>query len=181
MDAFSSFVVDDFALIRKVIKEGRPVVIAVNKWEAVKEPFRYKAKNYLLKQIEQSLGEIHGDPLVFISAKLNRGLDEMLDRVVTVYDKWNTRVSTGLLNDWLENFKKLQTLPKAEDHALKINYLIQARVRPPHFIFFVNAKYLFAGHYERFLLRNLAKEFKMDGVPLRLTIRSSNNRENKHV
>jgi predicted GTPase len=51
MDAFSSFVVDDFALIRKVIKEGRPVVIAINKWEAVKEPFRYKAKNYLLKQI----------------------------------------------------------------------------------------------------------------------------------
>jgi GTP-binding protein len=75
MDAFNSFVVDDFALIRQVIKEGRPVVIVVNKWEAVKDTYRYKAKNYLLKQIEQSLGEIHGDPLVFVSAKLSTGID----------------------------------------------------------------------------------------------------------
>lgn len=44
-------VLDDFALIRSVIKEGRPVVIAVNKWEAIKEEYKYKAKNYLLKQI----------------------------------------------------------------------------------------------------------------------------------
>jgi predicted GTPase len=56
MDAFSSMVLDDFSLIRAALKEGRPVVIAVNKWEAVKENFRYKAKNFLLKQIEQQLG-----------------------------------------------------------------------------------------------------------------------------
>lgn len=64
-------------------------------------------------------------------------------------------------------------------HTLNISYLIQARVRPPHFIFFVNTKSLFISHYERFLMRNLAKEFQMDGIPLRATIRSSNNRENK--
>lgn len=103
----------------------------------------------------------------------------MLDRIVATYDKWNVRISTGMLNDWLENFKKLQTLPKDEDHSLRINYMIQARVRPPHFVCFVNAKHLFAGHYERFLMRNLAQEFKLDGVPLRLTLRSSNHRENK--
>ena len=84
-----------------------------------------------------------------------------------------------MLNDWLENFKKLQELPKDNEHILKINYLIQARVRPPHFIFFLNSKKLFEPFYERFLLRNLAKEFKMDGIPLRLTLRSTNNRENK--
>ena len=51
MDAYSSMVLDDFSLIRSVLKEGRPVIIAVNKWEVVKEEFRYKAKNYLQKQI----------------------------------------------------------------------------------------------------------------------------------
>lgn len=136
-------VIDDFALIRAVIKEGRPVVIAVNKWEAIKEEFKYKAKNYILKQIEKHLGELHGNPLVFVSAKLGMGLPDLLDRVLGCYDKWNTRISTGLLNDWLDRFKKLQHLPKDREHTLRINYLIQARVRPPHFIFFLNAKGLF--------------------------------------
>ena len=143
MDAFSSMVLDDFSLIRSVIDEGRPVVIAVNKWEVLKEQFRYKAKNYLRKQIEKKMGYLHGDPLVFVSAKLNMGLPELLSKVVTGYDKWNTRISTGMLNDWLNNFKKLQELPKDNEHMLKINYLIQARVRPPHFIFFLNSKKLF--------------------------------------
>jgi GTPase len=75
MDSFSSFVINDFTLIKKVIEQGRPVVIAVNKWEAIKDPFRYKAKNYLAKQLEKNLGELHGNPLVFISAKMGMGLD----------------------------------------------------------------------------------------------------------
>jgi GTP-binding protein len=75
MDAFSSMVVDDFALIRTVLEEGRPVVVAVNKWEAVKENFRYKAKNYLARQIERGLGELHGDPLVYVSARMGVGLE----------------------------------------------------------------------------------------------------------
>ena len=176
MDAYSAMVIDDFSFIKSVIKEGRPIIIAVNKWEVIKDQFRYKAKNYLLKQIQKKLGQLHGNPLVFISAKMGIGLTDLLSKVIGCYDKWNTRISTGLLNDWLDNFKKLQELPKDNQHTLKINYLIQARVRPPHFIFFINTRGLFEPYYERFLLRNLAKEFKMDGIPLRLTLRSTNNR-----
>lgn len=51
-------------------------------------------------------------------------------------------------------------------------------MRPPHFIFFVNSKNLFMKHYERFILRNLATEFAMDGIPLRITLRSTNHRDN---
>ena len=98
---------------------------------------------------------------------------------MTSYDKWNRRISTGLLNDWLDRFKKLQQLPKDQERSLKINYLMQARVRPPHFVCFINSKKRFEGHYERFLLRNLAQEFGMDGIPLRVTLRSTNNKENK--
>jgi GTP-binding protein len=119
------------------------VVIAVNKWEIVKEPYRYKAKNYLNKQLEKHLGELHGDPFVFISAKIGFGMPELLEKVISSYDKWNTRISTGLLNNWLEKFKKLQQMPRDNEHTLKINYLIQARVRPPHFVFFLNSRDLF--------------------------------------
>jgi len=63
--------------------------------------------------------------------------------------------------------------------TLKINYLIQARVRPPHFIFFVNNKKLFKENYMRFITQNIADEFKMEGIPLRLSLRSTNNKENE--
>ena len=61
---------------------------------------------------------------------------------------------------------------------MKINYIIQARVRPPHFIFFVNKKLIFKNNYLRFLLKNIAEEFQLDGIPLRHTLRSTNNKEN---
>ncbi len=135
----------------------------------------------MFKQIDENLGHLlHGHPVVFVSAKMNDGLDTMIDSIINTYDKWNTRISTGLLNNWLEKFKKLDNLPKDSEATLRINYLIQARVRPPHFIFFVNNKKLFKDNYMRFLTENVAKEFKMDGIPLRVTLRSTNNRENKH-
>lgn len=63
--------------------------------------------------------------------------------------------------------------------TLKINYLIQARVRPPHYIFFVNNKAMFKDNYLRFVAKNLAEQFQMDGIPLRHSLRSTNNKENK--
>lgn len=101
LDAFSAFKIDDFKLIQRVIEEGRPVIIVVNKWEVIKQQYKYKAKNYLMKQIDTHLGQLHGYPIVFVSAKLSNNLDLMMDKIVTTYDKWNSRISTGLLNNWL--------------------------------------------------------------------------------
>lgn len=81
----------------------------------------------------------------------------MMDGIINAYDKWNSRISTGMLNDWLTKFKKLDNLPKDKEMTLKINYLIQARVRPPHFIFFVNSKNIFKDNYLRFLTENMAR------------------------
>ncbi len=57
---------------------------------------------------------VHGHPIVFVSAKLNEGIDSMIDNIIIAYDKWNSRISTGLLNNWLQKFKKLDNLPKDE-------------------------------------------------------------------
>lgn len=69
-----------------------------------------------MKQLDTNLGELNGHPLVFVSAKMGSGLNELMDKIIVTYDKWNTRVSTGLLNDWLDKFKKVDNLPKEDDH-----------------------------------------------------------------
>ena len=94
---------------------------------------------------------------MFVSAKMVTNIDQMMDKIVTTYDKWNKRVSTGLLNNWLEKFKKVDNLPKDTECTLRINYIIQARVRPPQFIMFVNKKEIFKNNYMRFLMKNMAR------------------------
>ena len=101
MDAFNAFRVDDFVLINRVIEEGRPIIIVVNKWEAIKEQYKNKARQFLMTQLDKNLGQLHGHPIVFVSAKMALNIDQMMDKIITTYDKWNKRISTGLLNNWL--------------------------------------------------------------------------------
>jgi GTP-binding protein len=65
-----------------------------------------------MSQIDKNLGGLHGHPIVFVSAKMLLNIDNLMDKIITTYDKWNKRISTGLLNNWLEKFKKLDNLPK---------------------------------------------------------------------
>jgi GTP-binding protein len=78
--------------------------------------------------------------VVYISVKTNEGVDRLMDEVLKIYERWNCRVSTGLLNDWLRRFKKLDNLPIDGNNQLKVRYIVQAKVRPPTFVAFVNNK-----------------------------------------
>ena len=70
-----------------------------------------------------------------------------MESVLKMYDQWNLRISTGMLNNWLEKFSKLDNLPKDGCENLKIRFVVQAKVRPPTFIVFVNNKELMKGNY----------------------------------
>lgn len=80
-----------------------------------------------------------------------------MDAVLKVYERWNRRISTGLLNDWLRRFKKLDNLPVDGNNQLKIRYVVQAKSRPPTFVAFVNNNQLFKENYLRFMRGNLVE------------------------
>ena len=85
-------------VVKKVLDEGRAVVIAANKWDLVEDKFKKKAVKWMEKQLEKGLGQAKGVPLAYVSAKSGIRIDKILDEVMRVYEKWNTRVSTALLN-----------------------------------------------------------------------------------
>jgi GTP-binding protein len=91
-------------IIKKVLDEGRAVVIAANKWDLVEDKYKKKAVKWMEKQLEKHLGQAKGVPLAFVSAKTGLRVDRIMDEVMRVYEKWNTRVSTGLLNKWMYAF-----------------------------------------------------------------------------
>lgn len=91
-------------LVKNVVDEGRAVVIVANKWDLVDDKFKKKAVKWMDKQLERGLGQAKGIPICYVSAKSGQRTDRIMDEVLRVYEKWNTRVSTGLLNKWLWAF-----------------------------------------------------------------------------
>jgi GTP-binding protein len=104
IDSMEAFTSADMSLVKMVLDEGRAVVIIANKWDLVDEKYKKKAVKWMEKQLEKGLGQAKGIPIAFISAKTGQRADKVMNEVLRVYEKWNTRVSTGLLNKWMHAF-----------------------------------------------------------------------------
>ena len=100
-------------------------------------------------------------------------VERIMDEVMRVYEKWNTRVSTHLLNKWMMAFAKIQQMPSVEGRFLKMRYIMQIKVRPPTFFLYVNDKRLIDEDFERFMRNSIAKEFGFEGVPVRILVRDN--------
>jgi GTP-binding protein len=172
VDAMNAFRVKDLEIIQQSAKEGRGLILFVNKWDMVDEKWHAKAKRYMQQQISHAMGSERSAPLIFASALKGEGVDNLMDLVLGVYENWNARISTGMLNDWLQRFKKLsendyESLVKRQT-ILKIRYVTQIKSRPPTFAVFVNNVEFFKPHILKFIKTKLVEEFKLQGVPIRL-------------
>lgn len=112
IDAMQAFTAVDMQIIDKVIEEGRAVVVVANKWDLIDDKYKKKAVAWMEKQLGKGIGTAKGIPMSFISAKAGIRVDNIMHEVMRVYEKWNTRVSTGLLNKWIYEFNKVQRMPQ---------------------------------------------------------------------
>lgn len=173
IDAMEAFTAADMAVIRKVVDEGRAIVVAANKWDLVEDRYKKKAVKWMEKQLEKGLGHAKGVPIAYISAKTGMRTDRIMDEVMRVYEKWNTRVSTGLLNKWLQAFSRVQQMPSDMGRTLKLRYIMQIKTRPPTFFIYVNDRHLLDETFERFLRNSIIEEFGFEGAPVRILVRDS--------
>lgn len=112
IDSMNAFTSVDMQIIDKVLEEGRGLVIIANKWDLVDDRYKKKAVQWMEKQLARGLGQAKGIPIAFVSAKTGTRVDNIMGEVMRVYEKWNTRVSTGLLNKWIYEFNKVQRMPQ---------------------------------------------------------------------
>ena len=172
VDAMNAFRVKDLDIIQRSAKEGRGLILFVNKWDLVDDKWHAKAKRYMQQQVSHAMGSERGAPLIFGSALKGEGVNNLLDLVLGVYENWNVRISTGMLNDWLQRFKKItendyESLVKKQT-ILKIRYVTQIKTRPPTFVLFVNNVEFFKPHILKFIKSKMVEEFKLQGVPIRV-------------
>jgi len=173
LDADMPFDKQDYALAQHIEREGRGLVIAVNKWDGVKE------KNAVLRMIqvkvEASLAQLAGVPVVPISALKGEGIEALMKSVFKVYETWNTRVPTGPLNRWFMGMTEGHPPPIVGGGRVKPRYMTQMKSRPPTFGMWGNKLDKLPDSYVRFLTNGLRRTFGLYGVPIRWEMKKGDN------
>lgn len=163
----------DLTIARKVLDEGRALVIALNKWDIADKK---EALDKLNDKLQTSLTQAEGVPTVTISALKQRGLDKLLSAVIKVYERWNARIPTAPLNKWFHDVQEQNPAPLGKNkRRIKLKYITQAKTRPPSFYIFSSNPEGLPDSYLRYLTNQLRETFNLKGVPLRITVRKADN------
>ncbi len=173
LDSHDMMEKQDLTIARRVVDEGRVLVIAVNKWDLVKDG--KKALRKLTDRLQTSLPQVRGIPIVTFSAKTGRGTNRLLPTVMDVYHLWNKRVSTAALNRWLDDITAHHPPPLSSGKRIRLRYMTQAKTRPPTFVVFASRPDGLPESYSRYLVNALREDFDMPGIPLRLHTKKGKN------
>ncbi|MGR3468183.1 MAG: ribosome biogenesis GTPase Der [Shimia sp.] len=169
LDAAIPFEQQDLRIADLAEREGRAVVVAINKWDV--EPEKQAKLRDLKEAFERLLPQLRGAPLVTVSAKTGKGLDRLKAAVVRAHEVWNRRVPTSALNRWLAAMVEAHPPPAPAGRRIKLRYATQAKTRPPGFVVMCSAPDKMPEAYSRYLINGLREDFDMPGTPIRLTMR----------
>ncbi|MBT6099594.1 MAG: ribosome biogenesis GTPase Der [Marinovum sp.] len=170
LDAAIPFEQQDLRIADLAEREGRAVVVAVNKWDVEDEKQQKLA--HLKEAFERLLPQLRGAPLITVSAKTGRGLDRLHEAVMRAHEVWNRRVTTAQLNRWLAGMVEAHPPPAPGGRRIKLRYMTQTKTRPPGFVVMCSHPDKLPESYSRYLVNALRLDFDMPGTPIRLHMRS---------
>ena len=154
---------------------GKACIIVVNKWDAVEKDD--KTMDRMRQDVRRDLSYMTYAPVVFISALTGQRVDRLVDLINYVNDQASLRITTGMLNTVLADATARVQPPTDKGRRLKIYYMTQIGVKPPHFVCFCNDAKLFHFSYQRYLENQIRSTFGLEGTPIRLTIRQKGDKE----
>lgn len=163
----------DLQIAQHIIEEGRALVIAVNKWDAVTK--RKEALEELAYQLETSLGQLSDAPTVTLSALNGNNIDGVMQRALKTYAIWNTRIATAGLNRWLARMESQNPAPLVSGRRNRLKYITQIKTRPPTFAVWAARPDKLPDSHKRYLINGIRRDYDIPGVPVRLLVRRSKN------
>ena len=173
VDALLGFDKQDLNIANFIEDKGKPFIIAINKWDLIKN--KKSKKIEIIEKINNSLSQFREVKAVFISSNTGKGLDELIMKVNEVIDVSKLSISTNNLNSFLEEVISSHTHPNINGRALRFKYITQVRNSPLTFIIFSNRPSVILDSYKRYISNNLRKEFGLEGVPIIIMYRKSEN------
>jgi GTP-binding protein len=173
MDAEHSFEEQDLRIADLIEREGRAIVIAVGKWDLVGG--KAGQISQLRADVDHWLPQVAGAPVVAVSGLTGEGIEHLMEAIVQAYTVWNKRVPTSALNRWFEQAVQANPPPAVSGRRLKLNYITQAKARPPSFVLFCSRADAVPQSYLRYLVNSLREAFGLPGTPVRITLREKAN------
>jgi GTP-binding protein len=173
MDTQNKFEEQDLRIADLIEREGRALVIAVNKWDLMES--KGGAISALRAEADRLLPQVRGTPLVTVSGLMGEGIDHLMKAIEDAYATWNRRVSTAALNRWFEQAVDASPPPAVSGRRLKLNYITQAKARPPSFVLFCSRADAVPQSYLRYLVNSLREYFELPGTPVRISLREKAN------
>ena len=173
MDAQEAFEKQDLQIADLVEREGRAIVLAVNKWDLVED--RKAALEAFKSRAERMLPQLAGVELVTLSGITGEGLKRLMKAVMRAYEVWQKRVPTSQLNRWLQTAMERHPPPAAKGRRIKIRYMTQVKGRPPTFVIFCQRAGELPDDYLRYLTSGIRERFDFPGTPIRIELRSGEN------
>ena len=170
LDAAIPFEQQDLRIAGLAEREGRSIVVAVNKWDVEKNK-QEKLRN-MRETFQRLLPELRGAPLVTVSAKNGRGIDRLNSEIMKAHKIWNKRIATSPLNIWLSEMIAAHPPPAPNGKRIKLRYITQAKSRPPGFVVMCSNPSKLPISYSRYLVNGLREAFDLPGTPIRLNMRS---------
>ena len=163
----------DLRIINYISKEGRGLVLAVNKWDT--ESYKKEKLKELKNKISSSLPQFENLPIITISALENTGIENLKNAIIESHKNWIKRIPTAQLNHWLSFKISDHPPPMIRGRRIKLKYMTQVKARPPTFILFASHKCELPKSYQRYLINGLRKDFELYSVSIRLNIRVGDN------
>lgn len=175
IDATEGICEQDTKIAGYAHEQGKACIIAINKWDAVEKDD--KTMKEFTDRIREEFAYMSYASVMFISAKTGQRIDKLFEEIKKINEQHKRRITTGMLNDMLNEAMAKQQPPSDKGKRLKIYYGTQASVAPPTFILFVNSQELFHYSYLRFIENQMRLMFGFEGTPLKFIIREKSDKD----
>ncbi len=173
IDSMSPLDRQDRILLNMVAREGRALIVALNKWDLIED--KDEVRREVEQHLDRDLPEVRGVEIVPISALTGRGLDKLMPAVLKAQAAWDTRIATSPLNRWLDAMVGAHPPPAVKGRRIKLRYITQVKSRPPTFMVSCSRPNDLPAAYQRYLVNGLRETFDLWGTPIRLRFKKGDN------
>ena len=173
IDATAPLERQDVQLAGHILDEGRALIVAVNKWDLVKN--KQEVREDLAYTLERSIAQSKNIRFVTLSALNGANIAHLLEAVPEIYALWNKRIKTAGLNRWLGRLESRNPAPLVDGRPNRLKYMTQIKTRPPTFALWVSQPDKLPGSYQRYVINAIRTDYDLPAVPIRLVLRRSKN------
>ncbi|PLX30189.1 MAG: ribosome biogenesis GTPase Der [Alphaproteobacteria bacterium] len=177
VDVTQPFEQQDLTIARRVVEEGRILILVVNKIDLCSDGAKKldEIKKDINHTLSHSLAQLKNPKIHYLSALDKKNFNSLFEDISSLYKDWNKRISTHKLNQWLMDAQSIHPPPLSKGRRIKLKFMSQIKTRPPQFIIFSNNTADLPGSYVKFLENSLSKTFGFVGLPIRIRLKKGLN------